>query len=131
MAFSNLTDAQVRNLVIAIDGAGFDANEKQAFLRLANEVVGSSTTVTAAQITDASTVGRTVLTSGNGAGLTALNATQLTTGTVPVARLPNATTSARGVVLQGVAVANAAAAPTQAEFNALLASLRTSGAIAT
>ncbi len=131
MAFSNLTDAQVRNLVIAIDGAGFDANEKQAFLRLANEVVGDSSTVTASQITDASAVGRTVLTSGNGAGLTALNATQLTTGSVPAARLPNATTSARGAVLQGVAVANAAAAPTQAEFNALLASLRTSGAIAT
>lgn len=131
MAFSNLTDAQVRNLVIAIDGAGFDANEKQAFLRLANEVVGGSAAVTAAQITDASTVGRTVLTSGNGAGLTALNAAQLTTGSVPVARLPTATTSARGAVLQGVAVANAAAAPTKAEFDALLASLRTAGVIAT
>lgn len=43
---------------------------------------------------------------------------------------PNATTSVRGLVLQGAAVPNAAAAPTQAEFNALVAALRAAGIIA-
>lgn len=44
---------------------------------------------------------------------------------------PNATASVRGLVLQGAAVPNAAAAPTKAEFDALVVSLRASGAIAT
>ena len=45
--------------------------------------------------------------------------------------LPEATDAAIGGVLQGVAVANAASAtPTKAEFDALLASLRTAGVIA-
>ena len=44
---------------------------------------------------------------------------------------PAATVSVVGGVKQGAAVANAAAAPTQAEYNALLASLRTAGIIAT
>lgn len=43
-----------------------------------------------------------------------------------------ATAGTAGVVKQGVAVANAAGAnPTKAEFDALLASLRTAGVIAT
>lgn len=42
---------------------------------------------------------------------------------------PTATTAVAGLVKQGVAVPNAVAAPTQAEFNALLASLRTAGVI--
>lgn len=42
-----------------------------------------------------------------------------------------ATASKRGTVLRGVAVADAAgSAPTKAEFDALLASLRTAGVIA-
>ncbi|HAT4999598.1 TPA: hypothetical protein I9761_003158 [Serratia marcescens] len=44
---------------------------------------------------------------------------------------PAATDSVVGGVKQGAAVANAAAAPTQAEYNALLASLRAAGIIAT
>ena len=45
--------------------------------------------------------------------------------------LPAATTSAAGVVKQGVAVADAAStAPTAAEFKALLDSLRDAGIIA-
>jgi hypothetical protein len=44
---------------------------------------------------------------------------------------PSATETTAGTVLQGAAVANAVAAPTQAEFNALLASLRAAGTIAT
>ena len=48
------------------------------------------------------------------------------------ADLPAATTSAKGVVKQGVAVADAAStAPTAAEFKALLDSLRNAGIIAT
>ncbi|MCR0998665.1 head fiber protein [Serratia rubidaea] len=43
---------------------------------------------------------------------------------------PAATTAAIGGVKQGAAVADAAAAPTQSEFNALLASLRAAGVIA-
>lgn len=42
-----------------------------------------------------------------------------------------ATATRPGTNLQGVAVANAVAAPTKAEFDALLASLRTAGVIAT
>lgn len=45
--------------------------------------------------------------------------------------LPEATNAVIGGVLQGVAVANAAGVtPTKAEFDALLASLRTAGVIA-
>lgn len=44
---------------------------------------------------------------------------------------PPASSSVVGGVKQGAAVANAAAAPTQAEYNALLASLRAAGIIAT
>ncbi|MFS8079934.1 head fiber protein [Serratia marcescens] len=44
---------------------------------------------------------------------------------------PAASPSVVGGVKQGAAVANAAAAPTQAEYNALLASLRAAGIIAT
>lgn len=44
--------------------------------------------------------------------------------------LKAATKSVAGVVKQGAAVANAAAAPTMAEFNALLTSLRNAGIIA-
>lgn len=46
--------------------------------------------------------------------------------------LPAASATAKGTVKQGVAVADAAgAAPTAAEFKALLDSLRTAGIIAT
>ena len=44
--------------------------------------------------------------------------------------LPAATTSALGGVKMAAAVADAAAAPTQTEFNALLASLRAAGILA-
>ncbi|MEG0161102.1 MAG: hypothetical protein RR877_09830 [Aurantimicrobium sp.] len=44
--------------------------------------------------------------------------------------VPNATTSVRGKVFQGAAVPNAVAAPTKAEFDALLASLRTANILA-
>lgn len=48
----------------------------------------------------------------------------------PSYTLPAATTSSLGGVKKGSAVANAAAAPTKEEFNALLASLRAAGIIA-
>lgn len=127
---------------------GFNLLQKKS-LQLWLAAQGGSTTVTASQISDSTATGRSVLTAanaaaalsavgglsptGNGSGLTALNATQLTTGTVPVARLSNATTSARGVVLQAAAQANSVAADVATlvtDFNALLAKLRTSGALA-
>lgn len=43
---------------------------------------------------------------------------------------PAATPTNRGTVTQGVHVPNAAAAPTKAEFDALLTSLRNAGVIA-
>lgn len=50
----------------------------------------------------------------------------------PVYTIPDASASAKGVVKQGAAVADAAGdAPTAAEFKALLDSLRTAGIIAT
>ena len=48
----------------------------------------------------------------------------------PTYTLPPATSKALGGVKQGVAVADAAAAPTKEEFNALLKSLRDAGIIA-
>ena len=48
----------------------------------------------------------------------------------PSYTLPAATTSSLGGVKKGSAVANAAAAPTKEEFNALLASLRAAGILA-
>lgn len=53
---------------------------------------------------------------------------------IPVSQLMSgspASAGSAGTVKRGVAVPNAAAAPTQAEFNALLASLRAAGVIAT
>ena len=48
----------------------------------------------------------------------------------PSYTLPAATTSALGGVKQAAAVNDAAAAPTQEEYNALLASLRAAGILA-
>ena len=46
------------------------------------------------------------------------------------ANVPSATTTVPGTVLMAAARANVAAAPTQAEFNDLLAKLRTAGILA-
>jgi len=53
-----------------------------------------------------------------------------TTGTTAMAGNKAPTTTQRGGVLQQAAQADSAAAPTQAEFNALLAKLRSAGVIA-
>lgn len=127
---------------------GFDLIQKKSLAEyIAQQAAGD--TVTAAQISDSTATGRAVLTAanaaaaltavgglsptGNGSGLTALNATQLTTGTVPVARLANATTSTTGVVLQSAAQVDSVAAVLATlvtDFNALLAKLRTAGILA-
>lgn len=117
MAFDNLTDSQVREIAGSVN-TFFDVNQVKALLEVADAIAGGAGTVSWADIPDkpatfAPTIGTTATTAKAG------NYTP-----------PNATTSVRGVVLQGVAVANAAAAPTQAEYNALLASLRTAGVIA-
>ena len=49
----------------------------------------------------------------------------------PSYTLPNATTSARGGVLQMAAITDLTAAPTMEDFNSLLAALRTAGMLAT
>jgi FG-GAP-like repeat len=67
------------------------------FNSFAGEVVANTISVTAgANIGTDLTWGGTG--SGNGSSITALNASQLTSGTVPVPRLPVATTSALGVI---------------------------------
>lgn len=48
----------------------------------------------------------------------------------PSYTLPDATTAVRGGVLQMAAIADLAAAPTQQDFNNLLAALRTAGMLA-
>lgn len=80
--------------------------------------------VTVDQITDASDVGKSVLKAADAA------AARTAIGAGAPYTLPAATTAAIGGVKQGAAVADAAAAPTQSEFNALLASLRAAGVIA-
>jgi hypothetical protein len=51
-------------------------------------------------------------------------------GGLPANAVPTATTTSAGTVLMAAAQANSAAAPTQAEFNNLLAKLRTAGILA-
>lgn len=128
---------------------GFDLIQKKSLAEyVAQQAAGD--TVTAAQITDSTTVGRAVLTAanaaaalsavgglsptGNGSGLTALNGTQITSGTIPPARIADATTGAKGLVNQAAARADSAAVDTAALnviFNDLLAKLRTAGILAT
>jgi hypothetical protein len=52
-------------------------------------------------------------------------------GQLPASQVPAATTTVAGAVKQATAIANIAAAPTQADFNGLLAALRTAGQLAT
>lgn len=72
---------------------------------------------------------------GGGGGITSVNGqsgptvtlTAANVGAVPATQVP--TSSVRGGVLQNAAIANLTAAPTQADFNGLLAALRTAGVI--
>lgn len=102
---------------------------------------GGSSTVTSEDISDASAVGRSVLTAADasaarsaiGAGTSNLvigtAANQAKAGNYTP---PNAATGTRGLVLMGAAVADATdETDVVAQFNALLASLRTSGSLST
>lgn len=130
---------------------GFDTTQKQTLVNYVADAVagGGGGDITASQITDSTAVGRSVLTAanaaaaltavgglsptGNGSGLTALNGTQITSGTIPPARIANATTGAKGLVSQAAAQANSTAtdvAGLVTDFNALLAKLRTAGVLA-
>ncbi len=62
--------------------------------------------------------------------VTSLDAAKLT-GNVAAARLPAATSSAAGTIKQMPAMTDVLVAPTALNWNALLAALRTSGALAT
>lgn len=97
------------------------------------EPAGGSGTVTSDQITDATTVGKSVLTAADAAAArTAIGAVAIgTTGTTAMAGNKIPTATERGGVLQQTAVTDAAAAPTQQDFNGLLAKLRTTGILAT
>lgn len=102
---------------------------------------GGSGSVAVDDITDATTVGRSVLTAADAAAArTAIGAgtSNLVIGTTSNTAMagnytpPAATTAIAGMVNQAAAVANAAGeAPTAAEYNALLDALRTAGVIAT
>lgn len=97
--------------------------------------------VTSADITDATTVGRSVLTAADAAAARAAigaGTSNLTIGTTASTAKagdytpPNATTSTRGLVLMGAAVADATdESDVVAQLNALLASLRAAGMLAT
>jgi hypothetical protein len=98
---------------------------------------GGSGEVTSADITDATSVGRSVLTAADAAAArTAIGAgtSNLTIGTTASTAKagnytpPDATTSTRGLVLMGAAVADATdGSDVVDQFNALLASLRAAG----
>lgn len=97
------------------------------------EPAGGSGTVTSDQITDATTVGKSVLTAADAAAArTAIGAVAIgTTGTTAMAGNKTPTTTDRGGVLQQTAIADLAAAPTQQDINGILAKLRASGLLAT
>lgn len=100
---------------------------------------GGGGEVTAADITDATTVGRDVLTAANAAAARAAigaGTSNLAIGTTASTAKagnytpPNAATGTRGLVLMGAAVADAGdETEVVAQFNALLAALRASGAL--
>lgn len=111
-----------------------DLSERVATLEEGGE---GATTVTAANITDATATGRSVLTAANAA------AARTAIGAGAPYTLPNATSSVRGGVLQtaGSHTAAVAAVGTDVEtlatelnalitkYNALLAALKTSGVV--
>lgn len=112
MAFDNLTDKQVRDIVEGVGGF-FNNLQVKALLEAADAIAGGEP-LTANDIPN-------------------LSAAKITTGTFAAARLPNATTAARGVVLQCAAQANSTAtdvAGLVADFNAFLTKQRTAGQLA-
>lgn len=121
MAFDNLTDAQVRDIV-ASNGTFLDNLELKGLLEALDVVAGSAggsvsfTDLTNVPATFPPTIGTTATTAKAG------NYTP-----------PNATTSVKGVVNQAAAQANSTAtdvAGLVADLNALLAKLRTAGVLA-
>lgn len=140
-------EGQFRGVVTASKIVDLATGETYTIAELAAGGSGGGD-VTAAQITDASTVGKAVLTAANaGAARTAIgagtsnveigtSATQALAGNTvipPAYTLPDATTTVRGGVLQAATQAASVAtdvAGLVADFNALLAKLKTSGAVA-
>lgn len=120
---------------MAVDGSFVQALTK------GTPAAGGSGDVSAADITDATAVGRSVLTADDaaaartaiGAGTSSLvvgtSATEAKAGDYAP---PNATDDTRGLVLMAAAVSNAVdETDIVAQFNALLASLRTAGSLST
>ena len=120
---------------------GFNLQQKKSLMDyLASQ--GGSTTVTSAQITDATTVGRNVLTAATAAAARAAigaGTSDLTIGTTATTAKagnytpPNATTTVKGLVNQAAARADSTATDVDGlvtDFNDLLAKLRTAGILA-
>ena len=121
MAFDNLTDTQVRDIV-ASNGTFLDNLELKGLLEALDVVAASAggsvsfNDLTDVPATFAPTIGTTATTAKAG------NYTP-----------PNATTSVKGLVNQAAAQANSTAtdvAGLVTDFNALLAKLRTAGVLA-
>lgn len=103
------------------------------------DIVNSSsgdTTVTSEDITDATEVGKDVLTAATQAAARAAigagtsNLAIGTTATTAMAGNKTPTTTQRGGVLQQPAISDLTSDPTMADYNALLAALRAAGIIA-
>lgn len=156
MAYTDYSAVQARNttdLAIAVNAAIADGWQPLAAPTLAANGTlvqplvkgtpsgGGSGAVTAADITDATAVGRDVLTAANAAAArSAIGAgtSNLTIGTTASTAKagnytpPNAATGTRGLVLMGAAVTDATDGDDVVDqLNALLASLRTAGSLAT
>lgn len=162
-------EGQFRGVVTASKIVDLTTGETYTIAELAAGSSGGGT-VTSAQITDATTVGKAVLVAANaGAARTAIGATTVGSGVLtatdaaaartaigagtsnvvigtgatqamagntvipPAYTLPNATTTVRGGVLQAATQAASVAtdvAGVVADLNALIAKLKTSGAVA-
>jgi hypothetical protein len=155
MAYTNYSAVQARNttdLAVFVNAAIADGWQPLGAPTLADDGMlvqalvkgapsGGSGEVTAADITDATTVGRDVLTAADAAAArTAIGAgtSDLTLGTTASTAKagdytpPNAATGTRGLVLMGAAVADATdGTDVVTQFNALLASLRAAGSLDT
>ena len=156
MAYTDYSAVQARNatdLAIAVNAAIADGWQPLAAPTLAANGTlvqplvkgtpsgGGSGEVTAADITDATAVGRDVLTAANAAAARAAigaGTSSLALGTTASTAMagnyapPNAATGTHGLVLMGTAVANATdGTDVVAQLNALLASLRTAGSLDT
>lgn len=143
--------AAARLLLMTTVGAGIvtqgttnDALTYLGFTAQARRLIGYSTGDQVLSEIGATATGTSLVKAADAAaaqtaiGATAVGASLITAadagaGRTAIGAAPNAapTATVRGTVLQSAAIADIAAAPTQADYNALLGALRTSGLLAT